>query len=233
MTGLMQKHGKAMNNSTLIKICGIKDALMLEHVIETGADLVGFMHFAKSPRHAGKEQIGRLIEMTSGKIRSVVVLVNPDRKTLKDIMELEPDFIQLHGNESPDWIADNFDAPDQMVIKALPIGSRADLEAIGMFGGLVRHILLDARPPEQANRPGGLGETFEWELLDALDGNQEFFLGGGLNPGNVRQAISRVKPRGIDVSSGVESSLGIKDAGLITKFVTNARQADKNRTRDR
>ncbi len=218
-----------MPQSTLIKICGIKDVPMLFHAINAGADYVGFNHFPKSPRYVELSRIAELIENTPKNIKSVVLLVDPDIATLATILALEPDFIQLHGNESAAWIDKTFADIKQPIIKVLPVGSKGDLESIGQFSGLVQHILLDAKPSEFASRPGGLGKTFDWSLLSGVDENCRFFLAGGLNPDNVARAIAQVGPFGVDVASGVETSPGIKDAELIKRFVSNARQADKDR----
>ncbi|MCF6326843.1 MAG: phosphoribosylanthranilate isomerase [Devosiaceae bacterium] len=220
-----------MSPPTLIKICGIKDSDMLSQAIKAGADYVGFNHFPKSPRYVDVYQIAELIKSTPKNIKSVVLLVDPDAKTLASIMALKPDFVQFHGNETAAWINNALGDTDQPTIKVLPIGSKSDLEAIHPFIGLVEHILLDAKPPKSATRPGGLGETFDWSLLKDVDKNLRFFLAGGLNPDNVAKAIAQVNPFGVDVASGVESTPGIKDAALITKFVVNAKQADKDRDR--
>ncbi len=220
-----------MSPPTLIKICGIKDSEMLSQVIKAGADYVGFNHFPKSPRYVEISKIAELIKSTPKNVKSVVLLVDPDVKTLASIVSLKPDFIQFHGNESAAWISKTFSNIDQPLMKALPIGSKADLEDIRPFNGLVEHILLDAKPPKSATRPGGLGETFDWTLLRGLGKNQKYFLSGGLNISNVEQAIDQIRPFGVDVASGVESSPGIKDVKLITKFVAKVKQADKDRDR--
>ncbi len=220
-----------MSSATLIKICGIKDTAMLAQAISAGADYVGFNHFPKSPRYVDISQIAKLIKSTPDNVKSVVLLVNPDSETLAGIVALKPDFVQFHGNESAAWINSALANTDQPAIKVLPIGSKSDLEAIHPFIGLVEHILLDAKPPKSATRPGGLGETFDWSLLRGVDKNLGFFLAGGLNPDNVAKAIAQVNPLGVDVASGVESAPGIKDGELITKFVVNAKQADKDRDR--
>jgi len=202
---------------------------MLSNAIKAGADYVGFNHFPKSPRYVELAQIGKLIKSTPENVKSVVLLVNPDNETLSAIIKLKPDFIQFHGSESATWISNALGDTDQPAIKVLPIGSKSDLEAIDPFIGLVEHILLDAKPPKSATRPGGLGETFDWSLLKGVDKNLGFFLAGGLNPDNIAKAIAQVNPLGVDVASGVESSPGIKDVKLITKFVANVKQADKDK----
>lgn len=208
-----------------IKICGIKDAPTLNFVIEQGASMVGFVHFAKSPRHVDLEIIGELIKRASGKTSSVVLLVNPDWGLVKTIAALKPDFLQLHGSESPEFVAQIKDDLGQNVIKALPIGSAADLGAIPAFVEAGAKILLDAKPPKGASRPGGLGEVFDWAILDDLDPTVEFILAAGLNAQNVALAIKSTNASGIDVSSGVESAPSIKDFAKIKQFIANATSA--------
>jgi len=217
-----------MSRSTQIKICGIKAAATLEFTIEAGANLVGFVNFSKSPRHVEIEQIAKLIELTPQNISSVVLLVNPDFERVKEFSALKPDFIQLHGNETPQFINRINKELGQKILKALPVGGPKDLGTIDLFASSHAHILLDAKPPKDATRPGGLGETFDWNLLDKINPEQDYFLSGGLNCDNVYGAIEQLRPLGVDVSSGVESSPGQKDARLITKFITNVRLADKN-----
>lgn len=214
-----------MSNHFDIKICGIKDAPTLNFAIEQGASMVGFVHFAKSPRHLDLETIGDLIEQTSTKANSVVLLVNPDWDLVKTIAALKPDFLQLHGNETPEFVARIITELGQDVIKALPIGSAADLDAIPAFASLGARILLDAKPPKEASRPGGLGEVFDWAILDKLDAAVDFILAAGLTAQNIALAIKSTNANGVDVSSGVESTPGTKDFAKIKQFIANATSA--------
>jgi phosphoribosylanthranilate isomerase len=111
------------------------------------------------------------------------------------------------------------------IIKALPIGTAADIAHIADYLEVADRILLDAKPPKGADRPGGLGESFDWSLLKALDPSVSFMLSGGLTPDNVAEAIRTVRPMGVDVSSGVESAPGVKDKRLVEAFIRNARAA--------
>ncbi len=216
-----------MPHQTLIKICGIKDASILACCVEAGADMLGFMHFAKSPRHLEIEKIAELIKLTPKNISSVVVLVDPDFELVKEISALKPGFIQLHGDETTGFIRDIISKLGQPVIKALPIGSKSDLKAVTLFAAVTSHILLDAKPPKNASRPGGLGQKFDWNLLAGRNHQYEFLLSGGLTPENVAEAIRQVRPMGIDISSGVESDPGIKDPAMIKEFIANVRKLDK------
>ena len=214
-----------MADPLVIKICGIKTPDILETAIEAGADMVGFMHFQRSPRHASVEQIADLISQARGRIETCVVLVNPDNSCVAEIAALGPDWIQLHGPETPHRVEAIRAEAGVEIMKALPIGSADDVAHIADFIDVADRILVDAKPPKGADRPGGLGETFDWTLLKALDPSVPFMLSGGLTPRSVADAIKTVRPFGVDVSSGVESAPGVKDKRLIEAFMRNARAA--------
>jgi phosphoribosylanthranilate isomerase len=214
-----------MADTPIIKICGIKTPEMLEVTIAAGAEMVGFMHFARSPRHATIEQIGTLISEARGRIQTCVVLVNPDNSCVAEVAALGPDWIQLHGPETPHRVEAIRAEAGVEIMKALPIGAAEDVAHVADFVDVVDRILLDAKPPKGADRPGGLGDTFDWALLKALDPSIPFMLSGGLTPQTVADAIRTVRPFGIDVSSGVESAPGVKDKRLIEAFIRNARAA--------
>jgi phosphoribosylanthranilate isomerase len=214
-----------MADPLIIKICGIKTPEMLDATIAAGADMVGFMHFARSPRHATIEQLGTLISEARGRIETCVVLVNPDNSCVAEVAALGPDWIQLHGPETPHRVEAIRAEAGVEILKALPIGSAEDVAHVAGFIDIADRILLDAKPPKGADRPGGLGDTFDWSLLKALDPSIPFMLSGGLTPQTVADAIRTVRPFGIDVSSGVESAPGVKEKMLIEAFIRNARAA--------
>lgn len=214
-----------MADPLIVKICGIKTHDMLDVAIAAGADMVGFMHFPRSPRHVSIDELGGLISAARGRIESCVVLVNPDNSSVAEVAALGPDWIQLHGPETPHRVEAIRDAAGVEIIKALPIGSADDVAHIAAFTEVADRVLLDAKPPKGADRPGGLGESFDWSLLEALDPSVPFMLSGGLTPENVAQAIATVRPFGVDVSSGVERAPGVKDKKLIEAFIRNARAA--------
>ncbi len=214
-----------MADPLIVKICGIKTQDMLDVAIAAGADMVGFMHFQRSPRHVGIDELGGLISAARGRIESCVVLVNPDNSCVAEVAALGPDWIQLHGPETPHRVEAIRAEAGVEIIKALPIGGAEDVARVSEFSDIADRILLDAKPPKGADRPGGLGESFDWGLLEALDPSVPFMLSGGLTPDNVAAAIKRVKPQGVDVSSGVERAPGVKDKKLIEAFIRNARSA--------
>lgn len=214
-----------MSKNPIIKICGIKTLQLLEATISAGADMVGFVHFAKSPRHLELEAIRELIGAASGRVETVILLVNPDEALLENIGALGPDFVQLHGSETIADVEGAKTISGAKIIKALPVGGPEDLATIPSYETVADRIILDAKPPEDATRPGGLGVVFDWELLKSLDPDLPFMLSAGLDADNVADAVKKLRPFGLDVSTGVERAPGEKDEKMIVTFIDNARAA--------
>jgi phosphoribosylanthranilate isomerase len=213
--------------NTLIKICGLSTPETLAAALDAGADMVGFVRFAKSPRHVTLDLGHRLSLQAKGRAKRVVLLVDPgDEEIAQAIEALNPDLIQLHGHESPERVAEIRSMIQRPVMKAVGIAGKSDLEALAPYAGQAEHILLDAKPPRTANAlPGGNGVSFDWKLLNGLDPALPIMLSGGLNPDNVAEAIRLTRPQAVDVSSGVESGPGLKDSGKIAAFIKAARTA--------
>ena len=214
-----------MAEPLIVKICGIKSLDVLDAAIAAGADMVGFMHFQRSPRHVDLERLTELISEARGRVETCVVLVNPDNSCVMEVAALSPDWIQLHGPETPHRVEAIREEAGIAILKAIPIGTADDVATVAGFAEAADRLLLDARPPKGADRPGGHGTPFDWDLLKALDPSLGFMLSGGLTPGTVGDAIRRVRPAGVDVSSGVETAPGQKDTGLIRAFIDQARAA--------
>ena len=214
-----------MSDPLIIKICGIKTEAILDAAIEAGADMVGFMHFARSSRHLELDPIGELISLARGRVETCVVLVNPDNTLVAQVAALGPDWIQLHGPETPHRVAATRDEAGIAILKVCSIGNADDVAGVAAFTDCADRILLDAKPPKGSERPGGNGAPFDWSLLKALDPELGFMLSGGLTPDTVGDAIRQVGPMGVDVSSGVETAPGVKSAELIRSFTAKARQA--------
>lgn len=214
-----------MADPLIIKICGIKTPDILEAAIDAGADMVGFMHFARSPRHVDIETLQTLISEARGRVETCVVLVNPDNSCVMEVAALSPDWIQLHGPETPHRVEAVREEAGIAVMKVVSIGGADDVASVASFADAADRIMLDTKAPKGADRPGGLGTTFDWTLLKGLDPDQPFVLAGGLKPETVADAIRAVRPMGVDVSSGVESAPGVKNAKLIRAFIENARKA--------
>lgn len=211
----------------LVKICGLKTPDALDAALEAGADLVGFVFFEPSPRHVGYDAARALGERVQGRAGKVALTVDADDATFERIVaELQPDMLQLHGQESPEQVRilkKKFDLP---VMKAIPVESADDLGAIAMYEKVADRILFDARAPRDATRPGGLGKSFDWTLLQNIDPGIPYMLSGGLDADNVAEALRIARAPGVDVSSGVERAPGEKDTDKIRAFVRAARAAD-------
>jgi phosphoribosylanthranilate isomerase len=211
----------------LVKICGLKTPDALDVALEAGADMVGFVFFPPSPRNLGVEAARALGEQVKGRARKVALSVDANDAQLDRIVEaLKPDMMQLHGRESPERVAavrSRFRLP---VMKALPIETRTDLSPIHLYAKVADWLLFDARAPREATRPGGLGKIFDWSLLENIALGVPFMLSGGLDAGNVAEALRITGAPAVDVSSGVERAPGEKDPDKIRAFVRAARLAD-------
>lgn len=212
--------------SPVIKICGLSTAATLEAALEVRADMVGFVFFAPSPRHVSFAQALELAARVESRALKVALSVDADDAMLAQIIEaLHPDILQLHGKETPERISDIKSRFALPVMKAIHISEVADLAAIAEFESVADRLLFDARPTKGALLPGGNGAAFDWTILDGVQTTRPWMLSGGLNPGNVEEALHVTRAPGLDVSSGVESAPGVKDAALIADFVTRARRA--------
>ena len=210
----------------VVKICGLSTPDTMMAALDAGADMVGLVFHPKSPRFVSDERATELARLARGRAEIVALIVDfePDAAA-RLARSLEPDWLQLHGRETPDAMRAVKAATGVKVMKALGIAGPDDLAAIEPYRGVADLILLDAKPPKDAAYPGGHGRPFDWSLLASLDPSFRFMLSGGLDPGNVREAIAIARPAGVDVSSGVESAPGIKDIGRIGDFIAAARQA--------
>jgi phosphoribosylanthranilate isomerase len=212
--------------SVLIKICGLSTPDTLDVALDAGADLVGVVFFAPSPRHVGLEVARELGARVRGRAAKVALTVDATDDELADIVEaLRPDLLQLHGRETPERVVAVKACFGRPVMKALPVERREDLAAVDPYAGIADRILFDARAPRDATRPGGLGKTFDWRLLENLDPGLAFMLSGGLDAANVADAIAMTRAPAVDVSSGVERAPGKKDPDRIRAFISAARAA--------
>jgi phosphoribosylanthranilate isomerase len=209
-----------------IKICGLSTPEALDVALDSGADLVGFVFFPPSPRHLGFDAARALAKRVDGRARKVALSVDADDAWLAASIEaLAPDMLQLHGKEPPSRVAairKKFGLP---VMKAIAVEEKADLAAIAAYASVVDRLIFDARAPRAATRPGGLGKSFDWQLLENLNLEAPFMLSGGLDAGNVAEALRITRAPGVDVSSGVERATGEKDLDKIRAFVRAARPA--------
>lgn len=205
---------------TLAKICGLSEPETLEVALESGAAFVGAVIFEKSPRHIPPREAGYLFERARRHARIVAVVVNPDDRLLSEIaLTLRPHFIQLHGSETPERAHEVRRLTGAGIIKALSIRDEADLAPVADWAEVVDHILFDAKPPKGSELPGGVGASFDWNLMAGRQLPASWFLAGGLDPQNIAQAIQLTGAPLVDVSSGVETTPGVKDPDLIRAFM--------------
>ncbi|MEF2550744.1 phosphoribosylanthranilate isomerase [Aurantimonas sp. A2-1-M11] len=206
-----------------VKICGLSTPETMAAALERGASHVGFVHFAKSPRHLDIAPMAVLVRQVAGRAETVVVTVDPDDALIERFArEVKPDWLQLHGRETPERVRDIKARTGLKVMKALPVATAADLAAVAPYLGVADRILLDSKRPKGSDLPGGNGVSFDWTLLSAaeagLDPQMGYMLSGGIDADNVADALAIADPSGIDVSSGVESAPGIKDVGRMHRF---------------
>ncbi|RWF77963.1 MAG: phosphoribosylanthranilate isomerase [Mesorhizobium sp.] len=213
-----------------IKICGLKTDKALAAALVGGASHVGFIFFAKSPRYVEPAEAGRLREAAVGMAKAVAVTVDAGDAFLDEIVEkMRPDMLQLHGSETPERVAEIKARYGLPVMKALPVIETADLERIRPLVGIADRFLFDAKPPKGSELPGGNGIAFDWRVLAGLDAGVDYMLSGGLNAANIGDALRLANPRGLDISSGVESAPGVKDPALIEQFFGAVRAARDTR----
>lgn len=208
------------------KICGVTTPDAFRAAVEDGAAFVGLVSFPASPRHLTVDEMVALLDQAGRAVPVVVLTVDADDAHLAEIADrVRPDFIQLHGTETPARAVQVRAITGAGIIKALPVTSPDDVQAATAWAEAADHLLFDARPPKGADRPGGLGHTFDWSLLVGLELERPWFLAGGLTLDTVAEAIERTGAPLVDVSSGVESAPGVKDIGLIRAFLDQARIA--------
>jgi phosphoribosylanthranilate isomerase len=212
--------------SLLIKICGLTTPETLDVALEAGADMVGFVFFPPSPRHLAFEAARVLAARVRGRAAKVALSVDAQDEWLAaSIDALRPDALQLHGREIPERVFAVRKRFGLSVTKALPVESRADLAVVSDYASVADRLLFDARAPRAATRPGGLGKSFDWRLLEQVDPGVPFMLSGGLDADNVAEALRITRAPGVDVSSGVERAPGEKDPNRIRAFIRAARAA--------
>ncbi|WP_127562339.1 phosphoribosylanthranilate isomerase [Nioella ostreopsis] len=203
-----------------VKFCGLTRQEDVAAAHEAGARYVGFVHFAKSPRHLEIEPMATLAVDVPLGLAKVLLSVNADDATLDAITARVPlDMLQLHGHESPDRVAEIKARYGLPVMKAIGVAEAGDLAAIDAYSTVADQLLIDAKPPKGADLPGGNGLAFDWRLLaDRKYWTRPWMLAGGLTPDNVADAVRLTGAKQVDVSSGVERAPGVKDAVLMQRF---------------
>ena len=214
--------------TTEVKICGLSTQETLRGAIEAGADYVGLVFYPASPRNVDLSTAAALAATARGRAKIVALIVDAPDTLVEAIARLvKPDFFQAHGGEDAVRIRAIKAATRIPVIKAIKVKEQSDLSLARQYEGIAEMVLYDAKTPEALDNalPGGNGMVFDWRILDRDRAAKRFMLSGGLNAGNVAQAIALTGAPIVDVSSGVETAPGRKDLGLIRAFLEAAKKA--------
>lgn len=213
-----------MSHGIRVKICGLRTTADVAAAASAGASYVGFVFYPKSPRNVSFQEANALAADVPMGVAKVALVVNADDAFLDALTAAVPlDILQLHGSETPERVAEVKARYGLPVMKAVGIADASDLAQIGAYAAVADQLLIDAKPPKNADLPGGNGLAFDWTLLAGRKyWTVPWMLAGGLTPDNVAEAVRRTGATQVDVSSGVEGDVGVKDASLIASFVTAA-----------
>jgi phosphoribosylanthranilate isomerase len=215
-----------MSPTTKVKICGLTTEAALEAALAGGADYVGLVFFPPSPRNLSPAAAKPLAARARGRAKVVALMVDPDDALLDAVIaSVDPDILQLHGEESPERVAEVRRRWAKPVMKAVKVETAEDAETALRYRGAADLILFDARAPRESTRPGGNGAPFDWGALAGVKDEVAYMLSGGLTPDNVAEAIRVTGAGTVDVSSGVEARPGEKDPELIRRFLGAAKGA--------
>jgi phosphoribosylanthranilate isomerase len=207
-----------------VKICGVRTPAIVETAEEAGADFVGLVLFPKSPRHVELEEARVLAAIARGRIGTVAVMVDPDDALVDGVVErVRPDFLQLHGSETPERVTAIRVRARLPVMKAIAVAEARDIADADKYAASADFILFDAKASPDALLPGGNGVPFNWDGLKGI--KPPFALSGGLTPDTVGEAIRLTGASLVDVSSGVERAPGEKDVELVRRFIRAAKGA--------
>ncbi|WP_158046746.1 phosphoribosylanthranilate isomerase [Skermanella pratensis] len=210
--------------SVQVKICGVSHPGAVTAAVQGGARYIGLVFYERSPRHVAPPLAAELARMVPTGIRTVGLFVDPKNEYLEHVVSQVPlDLIQLHGDETPERVAEIRAAFSMPVMKAIKVSSAADLDAADAYARVADRLLFDAKPPAKVSAlPGGNGIAFDWTILAGRTWSKPWMLSGGLTAGNVAEAIAVSGASSIDVSSGVEDRPGHKDPDLIRDFLKAA-----------
>ena len=207
-----------------VKICGLTTVEAVQDTVAAGADYIGLVFFPKSPRNLDFDTAQRLAQQVPSHVKTVALMVNPSDDFLRELLEhVDVDILQLQGSESAERVHEIKELSGKPVIKALGVSSQDDLATLESYKGLADQILLDAKAPNDADRPGGNGASFDWSLLTDTSIDVPWMLAGGLTIENVKEAITVSHARQVDVSSAVESAPGVKDKEKVRAFIAAAK----------
>ena len=211
---------------TRVKICGLKTPVAVHAAVDAGAHYLGFVFFPKSPRHVDIPTARALAMEVPAGVAKVALVVNATDAELDRITaEVPLDMLQLHGAESPERVTEIRARYGLPVMKAVGVAEASDVPALDAYGMVCDQILVDAKAPKGADLPGGNGLAFDWRLIAKRGWTRPWMLAGGLTPDNVVLAVQMTGAKQVDVSTGVESAPGVKDAGKIHAFIEAIRAA--------
>lgn len=206
------------------KICGLNDIEGLDAALRHGTRMVGFNGFPKSPRYVTPDRLAALAARVPDHVERVGVFVDPDDATLATwIPAGRLSIVQFHGHEPPARLQAVRERFGVQVMKVIRVAEAADLDGVAPYEPVAEWLMFDAKPPREATRPGGNAVAFDWRLLSGRSYRRPWLLAGGLDAGNVKEAVSLSGARFVDVSSGVESKPGLKDPALIRAFLETVR----------
>lgn len=209
------------------KICGISTSHDAYVAQEAGAEYIGFIFFEKSPRNVSAKQAAEISKELSRSVIKVAVMVNPTDGEIQTMLEdFTPDYIQLHGKESIDRVDEIIVAFGIPVIKAVSVSSRNDIERGLRYSKVANMLLFDAKAPKGSDLPGGNGVSFDWRLLSGFSFDLPVFISGGIDVNNVSQAVMSSGIKMVDISSGVESSPGVKDDVKIRQLLGQVKRME-------
>lgn len=210
-------------NQVRVKICGLRTEADVAAVAAAGAAYAGFVFFAKSPRNLSVAEARSLAITAPEGLCKVALTVDADNAVLDAIVDgVALDMLQLHGHETPERVAEVRARYGLPVMKAMGVADEADLAGLIEMSLAADQLLIDAKPQKGADLPGGNGLAFDWRLLVGRKWLKPWMLAGGLTQENVAEAVRLTGARQVDVSSGVESAPGVKDASRIAAFVAAA-----------
>lgn len=205
-----------------VKICGLTRPADAVHAVKAGAAYIGLVFFPPSPRSVTAKQAREVLGAVPETVTRVALLVDPEDALVDEIAALPIDLVQLHGHESPGRVREVKTRTSRPVMKAIGLRDKADLAELDRYEDVADRILVDAKPPTGATRPGGNALAFDWKLIADRKWRVPWMLAGGLTPENVAEAVRLTGARELDVSSSVESSKGVKDPAKVSAFVSAA-----------
>ncbi|WP_296432824.1 phosphoribosylanthranilate isomerase [Yoonia sp.] len=215
-----------MTTPARVKICGLRDVAAMQSAVDAGATYVGLVFFPKSPRNVSIAQAALVAKAVPVGVAKVALVVDADDALLDSITAVVPlDVLQLHGSETPARVAAIRARYGLPVMKAVGVADESDLASLDAYAQVADQILVDAKPPKNADLPGGNGLSFDWRLIAGRRWPVPWMLAGGLTPENVAEAIALTGAVQVDVSSGVEASPGIKDPARMSAFCEAVRRS--------